>query len=110
MVLFSLALNLRKLKYLIYCRMNSRTAKDSSSLDSVLEMIGKKLFQLRVKKGYKSHASFAEAHNLPRVQYWRMEKGKSNVTLRSLHKVLSIHHMTLEQLFEEINEENRLSV
>jgi hypothetical protein len=85
--------------------MNSTTVTEPTSLDSILELIGRKLYQLRIKKGYKSHATFAEEFNLPRVQYWRMEKGKSNITLGSLQKVLDIHGITLEELFCQIAEE-----
>jgi hypothetical protein len=68
----------------------------------ILEAIGKKLIQLRIQKGYKSHVTFAEDFDLPRVQYWRMEKGKANFTLKSLSRVLAIHGLSLEKLFVEI--------
>jgi transcriptional regulator with XRE-family HTH domain len=82
--------------------MNSKTVTDATSLDSILELIGKKLYELRIKKGYKSHAAFAEEFDLPRIQYWRMEKGKTNITLRSLHKILDIHGITVEELFAKL--------
>lgn len=81
--------------------------KEKSSVTSILEVIGKKLLELRIRKGYTSHVTFAEDFNLPRVQYWRMEKGKANFTLKSLNRVLSIHGVTLEQLFSEIAKEEK---
>jgi transcriptional regulator with XRE-family HTH domain len=86
--------------------MNS-PVKEDASLNRILELIGKKLLELRIKKGYSSHADFAMDFDLPRIQYWRMEKGKANITLKSLSKVLAIHGLTLENLFMQINRENK---
>jgi transcriptional regulator with XRE-family HTH domain len=81
--------------------------KEKSSVTSILEVIGKKLIELRIRKGYTSHVTFAEDFNLPRVQYWRMEKGKANFTLKSLNRVLAVHGVTFEQLFTEIAMEGK---
>jgi transcriptional regulator with XRE-family HTH domain len=66
---------------------------------NVLIRIGVKLTQLRIKNGHKSYESFAIENNLSRMQYWRMEKGKTNLTIKSLVRVLDIHHITLEEFF-----------
>ncbi len=66
--------------------------------------IGKELAALRQKKGYTSHETFAHAFNLPRVQYWRIERGRTNCTLRSLTRILEIHNMTLEAFFERMKQ------
>jgi hypothetical protein len=87
--------------------MESKMFSDLTSLDSILDLIGRKLLELRLKKGYKSHADFAKDHALPRIQYWRMEKGKSNVTLRSLCRVLAAHDLSIEDLFDMIARERR---
>ena len=79
--------------------MKSKKDVKSDSFDETLEAIGKKLTELRLKKGYTSHATFAIDHNLPPIQYWRMEKGKANITLKSLHKVLSIHGISIDTFF-----------
>lgn len=81
--------------------------KGDSSVASILEVIGKKLIELRIRKGYTSHVTFAEDFDLPRVQYWRMEKGKANFTFKSLRKVLNIHNVTFEQLFAEVAKESK---
>jgi transcriptional regulator with XRE-family HTH domain len=83
------------------------TIKEDHSLNGILEIIGSKLLELRIKKGYSSHVDFAAEHNLPRIQYWRMEKGKTNVTLKSLNKVLAIHDLTIQELFMQIEAEAR---
>ena len=64
-----------------------------------LERIGAKLTDLRKQKGYSSHEDFAYDFDLPRVQYWRMEKGKTNLTIKSLCRILTIHKISLEEFF-----------
>jgi transcriptional regulator with XRE-family HTH domain len=86
--------------------MKTAAGRSITSLDRILESIGKLLIELRLRQGYKSYAAFAEAHNLPRIQYWRMEKGKANITLRSLHRVLAIHDLSMEDLFLKIKDED----
>ena len=67
----------------------------------ILVSIGIKLAQLRRKNGYKSYESFAIDNNLSRMHYWRMEKGKTNLTIKSLVKILDIHHITIEDFFKK---------
>jgi hypothetical protein len=78
-------------------RMKTRTISDDVSLSRILETIGEELYRLRIEKGYSSHVDFAVDHNLPRIQYWRMEKGKANLTLKSLEKVTRAHNLSLEE-------------
>ena len=70
-----------------------------------LEKIGKKLEVLRVRSGYKSYEDFAIKNDLSRMQYWRIEKGKTNITLRSLIVILNIHNISLEDFFSQNLEE-----
>ncbi len=65
----------------------------------VLAIIGEKLKELRIKKGYKSYESFAIDNDLSRMQYWRIEKGLTNLTIRSLLKILEIHKISIEDFF-----------
>lgn len=69
--------------------------------DKELKKIGEKLKRLRIKKKFKSYESFAVEFGLSRMQYWRMEEGKTNVTIRSLIKVLNIHKITIEEFFSD---------
>jgi transcriptional regulator with XRE-family HTH domain len=64
--------------------------------------IGDKLAELRRKKGYTSHETFAYDFELSRVQYWRMEKGKSNITLKSLFSILEIHGVDIKDFFNSL--------
>jgi hypothetical protein len=71
----------------------------SKPLSQILERIGVGLSELRMQKGYASIKDFASDYNLPMIQYWRIEKGKANLTLKSLVKLLAIHQMSIESFF-----------
>ena len=79
-------------------RTKPRVVKEKQ-VEKLLEDIGKKLTYLRKKKGYSSYETFAYDFDLPRAYYWRMEKGKVNITVKSLHKILAIHKITMEEFF-----------
>jgi transcriptional regulator with XRE-family HTH domain len=67
----------------------------------VLKEIGEKLKMLRIKKGYTSYESFAIDNDLSRMQYWRIEKGITNITIRSLLRILEIHKVSLDDFFKD---------
>lgn len=73
--------------------------KNKVSLNILMEQIGIGLAQLRLAKGYDSIKDFTSEFGLPMIQYWRIEKGKANVTMKSLHKLLAIHSLSLTQFF-----------
>lgn len=73
--------------------------KNKASLNILMEQIGIGLAQLRLAKGYDSIKDFTSEFGLPMIQYWRIEKGKANVTLKSLYKLLAIHSLSLTQFF-----------
>jgi transcriptional regulator with XRE-family HTH domain len=68
--------------------------------EKVLKDIGERLKQLRIKSGYTSYETFAFENELSRMQYWRMESGLTNLTIRSLIKILKIHKVTIEEFFK----------
>jgi transcriptional regulator with XRE-family HTH domain len=68
-----------------------------------LVTIGEKLTELRIKKGYKTRMDFVLDHDLSHIQYWRIEKGATNVTLKSLDRVLEIHGISIIDFFNELN-------
>ena len=70
--------------------------------DKRIQKIGEKLKKLRVDKGYTSYETFAFDNEINRVQYWRMEKG-TNVTMKSLIKVLDIYDLTLNEFFKDLD-------
>lgn len=73
--------------------------KSDKAFKNLLADIGIRLAELRIKKGYATIKAFAGRYDLPEIQYWRMEKGKANITLKSLSRVLQIHRMTLHDFF-----------
>ncbi|HEU5147336.1 MAG TPA: hypothetical protein VFT90_11505 [Chryseosolibacter sp.] len=73
--------------------------KSDKNFKNLLAEIGAGLAALRVKKGYTTIKAFTEKYDLPEIQYWRIEKGKANVTLKSLSKILLIHKITLYDFF-----------
>ena len=73
--------------------------KSNKAFKNTLVHVGACLAELRVKKGYPTIKSFAQKYDLPEIQYWRIEKGKANVTLKSLSRILNIHRLTLNDFF-----------
>jgi predicted transcriptional regulator len=63
--------------------------------------IAEKLRELRTKK-YSSYEDFAFSNNIPRVSYFRLEKG-CNFKIQTLIKILDIHEMTLAEFFSDID-------
>ncbi len=69
--------------------------------DERISIIAEHIKKLRIEKGYVSYEYFAWEHKIPRVQYWRMEKG-NNFTIKSLLRVLDAHNLSLKDFFSEI--------
>jgi transcriptional regulator with XRE-family HTH domain len=76
--------------------------KEEQVLAQLIDQIARKFVELRKQKGYKSYESFAFDHDLPRMQYWRIESGKTNISLKSLVRLLVIHKMTPEEFFSSL--------
>ena len=72
-----------------------------TAADPRLKQIAQKLKQLRLDKGYSSYEAFAFDHELPRVGYGRHEQG-SNLTLKSLLRLLDIHQVSLADFFADM--------
>jgi transcriptional regulator with XRE-family HTH domain len=79
--------------------------KSTKVFKTMLAVVGERLAELRVKKGYSTIKEFTQKYDLPQIQYWRMEKGKANITLKSLVKILTIHKVSLPDFFCLIAEE-----
>jgi hypothetical protein len=77
------------------------------ALKNTLERIGTRLTDLRKQKGYSSHEDFAYDYEIPRVQYWRIEKGKTNLTIKSLCRLLTIHKLTVEEFFCMLHKDSK---
>lgn len=69
------------------------------SLKNLLTSVGARLAELRIEKGFTSIKNFTEHYDLPGIQYWRIEKGKANITLKSLSRILEIHKLKIHDFF-----------
>ena len=63
--------------------------------------LGKRMRELRIKKGYSSFESFAYDNDLPRVLYGNYEKGEGNITYKNLLKVIKALNISITEFFSE---------
>lgn len=73
---------------------------EEENYNITISKIASKLKKIRIEKGYTSYENFAYQNDLPRVQYWRMEKG-TNFTIKNLLKILEIHQISIEDFFSK---------
>lgn len=71
-------------------------------MDKRILQIASKIKRLRIDAGYSSYEFFAWDNEIPRMQYWRMEKG-TNFTISSLLRVLDAHNISLEDFFKDLD-------
>lgn len=64
-----------------------------------LNAIGATLAGLRKRQGFQTIRDFARRHKLPEIQYWRVENGKTNITMKTLIRLLNIHKIPLTMFF-----------
>jgi len=65
-----------------------------------LVKLGKRIKELRIKKGYSNYETFAYDHNIPRAQYGRYEQGE-DLRYSSLLRVTKALGISLEEFFSE---------
>ncbi|HEY5746179.1 MAG TPA: helix-turn-helix transcriptional regulator [Chryseolinea sp.] len=73
--------------------------KTTKKFKDFLIHIGMALSSLRQMKGYTTVKEFANRYKLPEIQYWRIERGKANLTLKSLERILDIHKISVQDFF-----------
>lgn len=81
--------------------------KEDEQLNLTLKQIGERLAELRKEMGYTSYETFAYDHEIPRMQYWRMEKGRVNITVKSLLRILDIHQISIADFFYSIRKKEK---
>jgi transcriptional regulator with XRE-family HTH domain len=64
--------------------------------EELLKEIGLRLKKLREESGCSSYEKFAFENDISRMHYWQIEKGKVNITIKTLNKLLSVHKIELE--------------
>lgn len=67
-----------------------------------LELIAKRLRELRKAKGYANYEHIAFDLGMSRSAYWKLESG-SNFEMKTLIKVCRVLNVTLEEFFTGIN-------
>jgi transcriptional regulator with XRE-family HTH domain len=77
-----------------------KTEPFDKELEKLLTSMGKRMQELRKKKGYKNYELFAYENELPRAQYGRYERGQ-DLKLSSLLKVVRGYGITLQEFFGE---------
>lgn len=68
--------------------------------EQFVKKVGKRMRELRIRKGYTSQETFAFEHSLPRAQYGKYEAGR-DLLLTSLLKVVHAYGLTMEEFFSE---------
>ncbi len=61
-------------------------------MDNRISQIANRVKELRKEAGAVSYDYFAWENKIPRVQYWRMEKG-TNFTIKNLLRIFDAHDM-----------------
>jgi len=84
--------------------MTTKKGTSDKDFDSLISEIAKKLKELRIAAGYTSYENFAWDNGINRMQYWKMEKGETNFTMKSLHRVLLAHNLSLAKFFSTFND------
>ena len=73
----------------------------ADNIQNYINQIANKIKKLRIDAGFTSYENFANAHDIDRKQYWRMEKG-CNLTIRSIATIANCHKISLEDFFRGI--------
>lgn len=78
--------------------------KDEQEFNDKLKTIGAKLKHLREEGQFEGgYVGFAIHHaDMQPKQYWKLEAGTANFTIKTLLRVLKVHKMTLEEFFDGI--------
>ncbi len=71
-----------------------------TNCDIELLKLGKRIKQLRVKKGYTSYEYFAYENNISRAQFGRYENGE-DLRYSSLIRVVKAFDISMEEFFSE---------
>ena len=68
--------------------------------DEYQKKLGKRIRELRIKKGYSNYEYFAYEHNIGRTQYGKYEAG-GNIQFNTLVKILKALDISLKEFFSE---------
>jgi transcriptional regulator with XRE-family HTH domain len=77
--------------------------KKIESPDTYLALIGARLKEIRIAKGYSNYENVAYDHDISRMVVYRVEKG-TNLTLKTLLKFLTIYEVSPAEFFASVDE------
>jgi len=77
---------------------------NDAPFDALMLKIAKRLKDLRIKAGHTSYENFAWDNGINRMQYWKMEKGTTNFTMKSLNRVLKAHDISFAEFFKDFDD------
>lgn len=83
-----------------YMKKKATKKKTEVENDEYLKKLGKRIKDLRIKKGYTNYEYFAFEHNIGRAQYGKYETG-GNIQFNTLVKILKALNITLKDFFSE---------
>lgn len=83
-------------------KLSMRTKKRIARFNTVQAEIGLAIAQLRIEAGYETTKEFTSRFDLPEIQYWRIENGKANLTLKSIYRILEVHNVDFFEFFHSI--------
>jgi transcriptional regulator with XRE-family HTH domain len=73
--------------------------------EELIIKIGAKIQLIRESKGLKNYEKFAIVNDMSRSHYWNIEKGKVNLTIKTLSKILDALDVKIEDFFKELSED-----
>jgi transcriptional regulator with XRE-family HTH domain len=73
---------------------------DFEYTEAMIKMLGDRIKQLRIAKGYPNYEKFAYDHDIARAQFGRYEKGE-DLRFSSLLKIVKAFDMSLAEFFSE---------
>tara|TARA_R110000796_G_scaffold96719_1_gene203209 strand:+ start:671895 stop:672131 length:237 start_codon:yes stop_codon:yes gene_type:complete len=75
--------------------------KEGEATDDALKAIGERLKKLREDSFEGGYVKFAIHHvDMQPKQYWKLEAGTANFTIKTLLRVLAVHGITLQEFFQ----------
>ncbi|MCO6359173.1 helix-turn-helix domain-containing protein [Roseivirga pacifica] len=76
--------------------------EEMEPIDDTLKAIGNRLKELREAGGFDGgYVAFAIHHvDMQPKQYWKLETGSTNFTIKTLLRVLAVHKLSLEEFFK----------
>lgn len=77
---------------------STESSQPNEEITLKLQQLGKRIRELRIKKGYSSYENFAYDHDISRAQLGRYEQGK-DIRFSTLIKVIDALGVTVEEFF-----------